>query len=62
MKTWKRISEQNPPKNRVIWTKIIDKNGTERMEQELVWDGILWWIPNKKMYVYYTPTHWLCWI
>ena len=58
---WKLITEENPPKGRVIKTKIDDANGV-RNEQELKWDGRLWWIPDGSMYVYYTPTHWWCWV
>lgn len=58
---WKLITEENPPKGRVIKTKIDDANGV-RSEQELKWDGKLWWIPDGSMYVYYTPTHWWCWV
>ena len=48
---WKLITEENPPKGRVIKTKIDDANGV-RNEQELKWDGRLWWIPDGSMYVY----------
>lgn len=58
---WKLISEETPPKGRVIRTKIDDGNGS-RNDQELKWDGKLWWVPDGKMYVYYTPTHWWCWL
>ena len=58
---WKLITEENPPKGRVLKTKIDDANGV-RNEQELKWDGKLWWMPDGSMYVYYTPTHWWCWV
>ena len=54
---WRSITEQRPPIDRVIWTKIIDVTG-ERNVQELKFDGRLWWIPGANMYVYYEPTHW----
>lgn len=54
---WKSIKEENPPKGRIIKTRIDDAHGI-RNEQELKWDGKLWWLPNGSMYVYYTPTHW----
>lgn len=49
-----------PPKNKVINTKIEDENGV-RNEQELKFDGKLWWFPDGSMYVYYRPTHWFSW-
>lgn len=58
---WKLINEETPPKGRIIKTKIDDESGV-RNEQELRWDGKLWWLPDGSMYVYYTPTHWWCWI
>ncbi len=61
MSMWKLISEEHPPINKVLKTKIDDGNGV-RNEQELKFDGKLWWVPDGKMYVYYTPTHWWCWI
>lgn len=54
---WKEISKETPPKDKVIMTKIDDEHGS-RNEQELMWDGKLWWYPDKSMYVYYQPTHW----
>ena len=57
---WKSISEVTPPMNQVIKTKIDDANGA-RNEQELKWDGKLWWLPDGSTYVYYTPTHWSFW-
>lgn len=54
---WKSIKEETPPKNKVLKTKIDDRDGV-RNEQELKWDGKLWWTPDGKMYVYYEPTHW----
>jgi hypothetical protein len=58
---WKLITEENPPQGRVIKTKIDDTNGV-RNEQELKWDGKIWWLPDGSMYVDYTPTHWWCWV
>ncbi len=54
---WKLITEETPPANKVLKTKIDDKDGI-RNEQELLLDNNLWWYPDKSMYVYYTPTHW----
>lgn len=54
---WVKINQSNPPKNVPIKTKIDDGKG-ERNIQELILQGNLWWTPDMKMYVYYTPTHW----
>lgn len=54
---WKLIKDEPPPKNKTLKTKIDDADGV-RNEQELFFDGKLWWFPDKSMYVYYTPTHW----
>ena len=53
---WKKVTEEHPPKNKVMMTKIEDENGTRN--EELKFDGKLWWLPDGSMYVYYTPTHW----
>jgi hypothetical protein len=58
---WKKITDEQPPKGKVIKTKVEDENGV-RNEQELVFDNNLWWFPDRSMYVYYTPTHWWCWL
>lgn len=54
---WKLIKKENPPIGKTIKTKIDDVNGIRNFE-ELIYDGNLWWMPDKSMYVYYTPTHW----
>lgn len=45
------------PENIILDTKIEDMHGL-RNEQQLVREGNLWWTTNRKMYVYYSPTHW----
>jgi hypothetical protein len=45
------------PAEEEIWTKIADEQG-ERNVQKLVRSRHLWWLPDRSMYVYYTPTHW----
>lgn len=62
MPTWKKITDEHPPTKKVLKTKIVAEDGSERMEQELILDNGLWWLPDKSMYVYYTPTHWWCYI
>lgn len=54
---WIKITDEHPPVKRVLKTKIDDKDGI-RNEQELIFDNGLWWMPDRSMYVYYTPTHW----
>lgn len=54
---WKSIKEENPPENKVLKTKVDDEKDV-RNEQDLIKDGNLWFMPDYKMYVYYTPTHW----
>ncbi len=49
---WTRTSMEMPPVN----VPVIVMNGD--IEQELVWDGRLWWFPDKSMYVYFTPRLW----
>lgn len=56
---WKLVSEEHPPINRIIKTKIYDQNGC-RNEEYLKFDGKFWWLPDGSMYVYYSPTHWFC--
>lgn len=54
---WIRTSEQLPPEEEVVETKIDDQNGCTNL-QVLIRIGRLWFLPNRAMYVYYTPTHW----
>lgn len=54
---WIECAKQLPPLNVVVDTKIDDENG-ERNVQKLKRSGHLWFHPDGKMYVYYTPTHW----
>lgn len=54
---WNDLRTNRPELNKVVMTKI-DDNCMERNIQPLLFDGKLWWTPDKQMYVYYTPTHW----
>ncbi len=54
---WIATAEQLPPENQVVYTKIDDENGI-RNETQLIFYKNLWWLPDKSIYVYYTPTHW----
>ena len=53
---WIAISEQLPPENIPVDTKIHDSRG-ERNHQVMVFHSNLWWIDHS-VHVYYTPTHW----
>jgi hypothetical protein len=54
---WRRVADAWPPNGMVVDTKIDDEQGT-RNEQPLRRDGLLWFVPDGSMYVYYKPTHW----
>lgn len=57
MNQWKSVNECPPPQGEVIETKIDDQFGC-RLVQCLSLTGRLWFVPDRSMYVYYTPTHW----
>lgn len=54
---WIPTAEQLPPENQIVDTKIDDEKGL-RNEYQLIFSRNLWWLPDKSMYVYYSPTHW----
>lgn len=54
---WIKISDELPPENIVVETKIDDGKGV-RNQGKLKRKGKLWFFPDNSMYVYYTPTHW----
>lgn len=54
---WKKVKDELPTQDRVVDTKIDDKEGV-RNEQQLKLIGSMWYNTDGKMYVYYTPTHW----
>lgn len=56
-KRWERISDEYPKDNTLVYTCIQDENGNKRNEQILKRHSNLWWQPDGKVYVYYTPTH-----
>lgn len=58
MDNWIECSDELPPENVEVMTKIHDEDG-ERNEQSLIRMGSLWFIPNSSIYVYYIPTHWM---
>lgn len=57
MNTWIRVKDQLPKEGLVVDTKIDDSGGI-RNEQPLKRYKNLYFHPDGKMYVYYTPTHW----
>lgn len=46
------------PEGVEVMTKIDGDEWGARNIQSLVRRGRLWWTPDLRMYVYYTPTHW----
>lgn len=54
---WIKTTKRLPPNGVTVATKIEDEKG-ERNLQHLKRVGNLWYTPDGKMYVYYTPTHW----
>ena len=58
---WQTI--ESAPLNKVVMTMISDDHG-QRNEQPLIAmqrnpsTRVMWFFPDKSMYVYYTPTHW----
>ena len=54
---WIRVSEELPPEGMIVETKIDDAKGC-RNQQRLYRYGNLWFLPDGRMYVYYTPTYW----
>ena len=60
---WISCAKRLPPVGLVVMTKIDDGNGC-RNEQKLKryqrnrLTHSLWFYPDGRMYVYYTPTHW----
>jgi hypothetical protein len=55
--TWIKTENILPPEGKEVMTKIDDKNGVRNV-QSLVRKGNLFFTPDMKMYVYYSPTHW----
>lgn len=51
---WVKTAERMPPND---WMgRVITESGDER---ELVYSGNLWWLPDRSMYVYFSPELWL---
>lgn len=63
MDGWIKCSDQLPPVDEVVMTKIDDADGcrnetTLKRYQRTPETRSLWFLPDGSMYVYYTPTHW----
>jgi hypothetical protein len=54
---WISVSDQPPPPDTTVETKIDDKDGCRNVTR-LMLIGRMWYVPDGSMYVYYTPTHW----
>ena len=50
------LPADHAPEGMVVLTKIDDEHG-ERNTCKLKRSGRLWFVPDGKSYVYYTPTH-----
>lgn len=54
---WIKTTEELPPENLIVETKIDDEKGC-RSQQKLYRYKNLWFLADGSMYVYYMPTHW----
>lgn len=54
---WIETSQQLPPEYQIVETKIDDGKFI-RNNAKLYRYKNLWFLPDRSMYVYYTPTHW----
>jgi len=57
MNPWISVDDALLPDGRVVETKLDDAQGCRNV-QKLKREGWLWFMPDAKIYVYYTPTHW----
>lgn len=53
-----RCADESPPEGVLVMTKIDDEEGL-RNQQPLIRRRNLFFVPDGKTYVYYTPTHWM---
>lgn len=57
--TWVSTGERLPDNGVVVETKLdYGKSFSFHQKQTLKRSGNLWFVPDGKMYVYYTPSHW----
>ena len=57
MGDWIKASEQLPPEETIVETKIDDGKDCRNV-QKLKRRGRLWLLPDSGVYTYYEPTHW----
>lgn len=50
---WTSVAQQLPPDGTAV--EVITPGGDQR---PLVYDRGLWWLPDRSMYCYFTPTFW----
>jgi hypothetical protein len=51
---WISVETELPPEGVLVNCLL----GHSRVVEQLKRHGRLWFVPDGKMYVYYTPTHW----
>jgi hypothetical protein len=49
---WHPVAE-TPPEG--VLLEVLTPGGDQR---NLIFEDNLWWLPSKKMYVYFVPTYW----
>lgn len=54
---WNKTIDKLPIEGLCVNTKIEDEKGI-RNECKIIFEKIMWWLIDRSMYVYYTPTHW----
>lgn len=52
---WMPIGEGYPPPPTDQVVQVLTPGGDVR---PLIFAATLWWLPDRSMYVYFTPTHW----
>lgn len=57
MNEWISVKDRLPDNGVVVCTKIHDEKGIRNVTK-LMRRGNLWFLPEKSVYMYYTPTHW----
>jgi hypothetical protein len=50
---WTPVAEQRPANGQRV--EVITPGGDQR---ELIYDSNLWWLTDRSMYCYFTPTYW----
>ena len=50
---WTPVADALPPSGQVV--QVRTPGGDVR---SLIFEVTLWWLPDRSMYVYFTPTHW----